>query len=166
MQLVQPPPRLARGEGREGAQRGLHAPRQRRRDDELRASDDLRGACRDVAAQVAFESKGLKPVFHLIGSRVETGCFQAMDELDSTCTAQPRALRTAALRTASGARQGSSRRDTGTSRARPRYETPVVLVGWLVGWLVVSECALGMLLCYMCACACMRCFLGFEERRE
>jgi hypothetical protein len=33
---------------------------------------------RDVAVQVAFESKGLKPDFHFIGSRVETGRYQAM----------------------------------------------------------------------------------------
>jgi hypothetical protein len=31
----------------------------------------------------------LKPVFHSIGSRVETGWFQAMGQLDSTCTAPP-----------------------------------------------------------------------------
>jgi hypothetical protein len=42
-----------------------------------------------VAVQVEFESKGLKPVSHLIGSRVETRRFQAMGQLDSTCTAPP-----------------------------------------------------------------------------
>jgi hypothetical protein len=38
-----------------------------------------------VAVQAAFESKGLKPVFHFSGSRVETGRFQAiyyMGQLD------------------------------------------------------------------------------------
>jgi hypothetical protein len=34
-----------------------------------------------------MESKSLTPVFHLMGSRVETGRFQAVGELDSTCTA-------------------------------------------------------------------------------
>ncbi len=34
------------------------------------------------AVQVAFESKGLKPGFHFIGSRVETRRFQAMGQLD------------------------------------------------------------------------------------
>jgi hypothetical protein len=33
-----------------------------------------------VAAQVAFESKGLKPDSHLIGSRFETRRFQAMGQ--------------------------------------------------------------------------------------
>jgi hypothetical protein len=42
-----------------------------------------------VAVQVAFESKGLKPVSHLIGLRVETRRFQAMGKLDSPCTAPP-----------------------------------------------------------------------------
>jgi hypothetical protein len=37
---------------------------------------------RGVAVQVAFESKGLKPVFHLIGSRVETRCYQAMGQFN------------------------------------------------------------------------------------
>jgi hypothetical protein len=32
----------------------------------------------DVAVQVAFESKGLKPGYHFIGSRVETRRFQAL----------------------------------------------------------------------------------------
>jgi hypothetical protein len=35
-----------------------------------------------VAVQVAFESKGLKPVFHFIGSRVETRRFQAMGRVN------------------------------------------------------------------------------------
>ena len=47
--------------------------------------------CRGVVLQVAFEkSKVLKPISHLIGSRLETGWFQAMGQLDSTCTAPPR----------------------------------------------------------------------------
>ena len=33
-----------------------------------------------VAVQVALESKGLKPVSHFIGSRVETRRFQAWEE--------------------------------------------------------------------------------------
>jgi hypothetical protein len=38
-----------------------------------------------VAVQVdPFESKGLKPVYHFSGSRVETRRFQAMGQLDST----------------------------------------------------------------------------------
>jgi hypothetical protein len=38
-----------------------------------------------VAAQVALESKGLKPGYHILsGSRVETRRFQAMGKLDST----------------------------------------------------------------------------------
>jgi hypothetical protein len=40
-----------------------------------------------VAVQVKFESKGLKPGYHFIGSWVETRRFQAMGQLDSTCTA-------------------------------------------------------------------------------
>jgi hypothetical protein len=40
-----------------------------------------------VAAQVAFESRGLKPDFHFMGSRLETVRFQAMGRLDSTCIA-------------------------------------------------------------------------------
>jgi hypothetical protein len=76
------------------------------------------GSSRDVAAQVEFESKGLQPGSNLIGSRVESrawwtffrvppsqprapaqrralarvscGRFQAMGQLDSTCTAPPR----------------------------------------------------------------------------
>jgi hypothetical protein len=40
---------------------------------------------RDVAVQVEFESKRLKPGFHFIGSRVETRRFQAMGQLKSTC---------------------------------------------------------------------------------
>jgi hypothetical protein len=41
---------------------------------------------RSGAAQIdPFESKGLKPVSHFIGSRVETRRFQAMGQLDSTC---------------------------------------------------------------------------------
>jgi hypothetical protein len=47
---------------------------------------------RAVAVQVdPFESKGLKPVSHLIGSRVdETGRFQATGgQVSSTCTAPP-----------------------------------------------------------------------------
>jgi hypothetical protein len=39
-----------------------------------------------VAVQVAFESKGLKPLFHFTGPRVVTRRFQAMGKLDSTCT--------------------------------------------------------------------------------
>jgi hypothetical protein len=39
---------------------------------------------RGVAAQVAFESKGLKPFFHFIGRKVETRRFQAMGQLNST----------------------------------------------------------------------------------
>jgi hypothetical protein len=42
---------------------------------------------RGVAVQVAFESKGLKPVFHFTGARVETGRFQAMGQPHSSCTA-------------------------------------------------------------------------------
>jgi hypothetical protein len=54
-----------------------------------------------VAVQVTFESKGLKPVSHLTGSRVEIRCFQAMGQLDSTCTARPGASSAApALRVA------------------------------------------------------------------
>jgi hypothetical protein len=34
---------------------------------------------RAVAAQVAFESKGLKPGFHFIGERVETRRFQSYE---------------------------------------------------------------------------------------
>jgi hypothetical protein len=52
------------------------------------------GARHAVAVQVAFESKGLKPVFHLSASRVETRRFQATSichQLGSTCTAPPRA---------------------------------------------------------------------------
>jgi hypothetical protein len=41
--------------------------------------------------QVAFESKGLKPDFHFIGSRFEIGRFQAMGKLDSTCIQPHRA---------------------------------------------------------------------------
>jgi hypothetical protein len=33
---------------------------------------------RDVAVKSAFESKGLKPGYHFIGSRVETGRFRAL----------------------------------------------------------------------------------------
>jgi hypothetical protein len=40
-----------------------------------------------VAVQVAFESKGLKAVAPLKGSRVETRRFQAVGALFSTCTA-------------------------------------------------------------------------------
>jgi hypothetical protein len=40
--------------------------------------------------QLAFESTGLKPGFHFIGGRVETGRFQAVGQLDSTRTAPPR----------------------------------------------------------------------------
>jgi hypothetical protein len=36
--------------------------------------------------QVAFCKQTLKPGFHLIGSRVETGRFQAMGQLHSPCT--------------------------------------------------------------------------------
>jgi hypothetical protein len=36
-----------------------------------------KGLHRGVAVQVAFESIGLKPGFHFIGSRVETRRFQA-----------------------------------------------------------------------------------------
>jgi hypothetical protein len=43
-----------------------------------------------VALQVAFESKGLKPGYHISGSRVETRRFQAMGQLHPTCTASPR----------------------------------------------------------------------------
>jgi hypothetical protein len=35
-----------------------------------------------IPAQVEFESQILKPVFHFIGSRVETRRFQAMGQLD------------------------------------------------------------------------------------
>jgi hypothetical protein len=35
----------------------------------------------------------LKPVFHFTGSRVETGRFQAMSQLDSSCTAPPSSSR-------------------------------------------------------------------------
>jgi hypothetical protein len=43
-----------------------------------------------VAAQdAAFESKCLKPGYHISGSRVETRRFQAMGQADSTCTAPP-----------------------------------------------------------------------------
>jgi hypothetical protein len=42
---------------------------------------------RRVAAQVAFESKGFKPEYHISVSRVETRRVQALwDQLDSTCT--------------------------------------------------------------------------------
>jgi hypothetical protein len=42
------------------------------------------------ASCILTESKGLKPVSHFIGSRVETTRrFQAMGKLDSTCTALP-----------------------------------------------------------------------------
>jgi hypothetical protein len=44
----------------------------------------------DVAVQVAFESKSLKPGNHLIGSRLKPGAFQLWVKLDSTCTAPPR----------------------------------------------------------------------------
>jgi hypothetical protein len=43
----------------------------------------------DVAVQVEFKSQTLKPVFHFIGSRLETRRFQAMGQLDSTFTAPP-----------------------------------------------------------------------------
>jgi hypothetical protein len=44
----------------------------------------------DVVVQGEFfDGKGLKPGFHLIGSMVETRRFQAMGQLDSTCTAPP-----------------------------------------------------------------------------
>jgi hypothetical protein len=43
---------------------------------------------RFVVVQVEFE-RILKPVSHCIGSMVETGCFQARGQLNSTCTAPP-----------------------------------------------------------------------------
>jgi hypothetical protein len=58
-----------------------------------------------VAVQVnPFESKGLKPVTHFIVSRVETRRFQAMGQLDSTCTAPPGGR----ARSAAGAPRGAS----------------------------------------------------------
>jgi hypothetical protein len=47
------------------------------------------GSGRGVAVQVEFESKLWNRVFHFMGSRVETRRFQAMGQLDSTCTAPP-----------------------------------------------------------------------------
>jgi hypothetical protein len=47
-----------------------------------------------VAAQVAFGNQTLKPVFHFVGSRLETRRFQAMGQLDSRiCAAPPRRRR-------------------------------------------------------------------------
>ena len=42
-----------------------------------------------VAVQVAFESKGLKPGYHVTGSRVETRRFQARGELQYFNVLQP-----------------------------------------------------------------------------
>ena len=44
---------------------------------------------RSVAVQVEFERHILKPVFHLIGSRVETRRLSGMGQGESTCTAPP-----------------------------------------------------------------------------
>ena len=46
-------------------------------------------APRRVAAQVEFERQSLKPGGHFIGSRVETGRFQAMGKLDSQLAQPP-----------------------------------------------------------------------------
>jgi hypothetical protein len=40
-----------------------------------------------AAVQVAFESKGLKPGYHILSARVETRRLQATGQLESTCTA-------------------------------------------------------------------------------
>jgi hypothetical protein len=94
IQLVYPPPRL--GAAPEG---GVHVPaavaascvpevelRVRRHDGQLPQVRQHPG----VAVQAAFENQTLKPVSHLVGSRVETGRFQAQGKLNSTtCTVPP-----------------------------------------------------------------------------
>jgi hypothetical protein len=48
------------------------------------------GLTRAVAVQVECESKGLKPGYHISGSRVGSpGAFKLWCQLDSTCTAPP-----------------------------------------------------------------------------
>jgi hypothetical protein len=42
-----------------------------------------------VQAQVAFERHVLKPVFHMIGAKVETRRLSAMGQGESTCTPPP-----------------------------------------------------------------------------
>jgi hypothetical protein len=50
----------------------------------------VRGGVLDVAAQVdPFERKPLKPVFHLVGARVETTRLSAVGQGESTCTGPP-----------------------------------------------------------------------------
>jgi hypothetical protein len=46
--------------------------------------DDVHEDVHNVAVQVEFESKILKPGYHLTGSTVETRRFQGMNKLDST----------------------------------------------------------------------------------
>jgi hypothetical protein len=53
------------------------------------ASNQLLYVSHFVAVQVEFERQNLKPGYYLIGSRFEAGSFQAMGQLDSTCTAPP-----------------------------------------------------------------------------
>jgi hypothetical protein len=79
--LVQPPPEEASGwevSGRSAARRRVGAG----------AAAGAGAGTRCSAVQVAFESKGLKPGFHFLGSRVETRRFQAMG-LNCTQRVQP-----------------------------------------------------------------------------
>ena len=57
--------------------------------DEVGGEDGDANPARVVAVQVAFESKGLKPVSRLTGPMVETRRFQAMGQLHSSCAAPP-----------------------------------------------------------------------------
>jgi hypothetical protein len=59
----------------------------------LSRGDVANSAHRDVVVHVACESKGLKPVSHLIGARAETRRLSAMGQGESTCTAPPRISR-------------------------------------------------------------------------
>jgi hypothetical protein len=76
-----------------------------------------------VAVHVAFESKSLKPVSHLKGSRVETGRFQAVGQLNSTRT-QPH-HGGAALDVEDVKHRAVERHSTLTAYERANFETRI-----------------------------------------
>jgi hypothetical protein len=57
---------------------------------QLKRGEHLSERAPVVAVQVESERKTLKPEYHFSGSRFETGRFQAMGQLRSTCTPPPR----------------------------------------------------------------------------